>query len=156
MRDLPIAGPAAVLVWVKRLWRCAEPACGQRTWAETSPAIAPRAVLTERARSWAMRRVGAHGQTVASVARQLGVGWHTVMRAVRDYGTPLIADPARLEDVRGLGVDEHVWAHAGLRRRTGFATGIVDLTRGRQARLLDVVPRAHRKGLRHLDSRARA
>ena len=140
VRDLPIGGRAAVLVWVKRLWRCLEPACARRTWAETSPAIAPRAVLTERARSWAMCRVGAHGETVASVARQLGVGWHTVMRAVRDYGVPLIEDPARLAGVRGLGVDEHVWAHAGPRRRTGFATGIVELSPGRAPRLLDVVP----------------
>ena len=60
------------------------------------------------------------------------------MRAVRDYGTPLVEDPARLEGVRGLGVDEHVWAHAGPRRRTGFATGIVDLSPGRAPRLLDL------------------
>jgi transposase len=128
-----------VLVWLKRLWRCPEPWCGQRTWTETSEAIRPRAVLTERARRWAMRRVGAHGETVASVARQLGVGWYTVMRGVREYGEPLIEDPNRLDQITGLGVDEHVWAHASVRRRTGFATGIVDLTPGRPPRLLDVV-----------------
>jgi len=33
-----------------------------------------------------------------------------------------------------------VWAHAGPRRRTGFATGVVDLSPGRRPRLLDVVP----------------
>jgi transposase len=140
VRDLPIGGRATVLAWSKRLWRCAEPACPQRTWAETSAAIAPRAVLTERARAWAMRRVGAHKETVASVARQLGVGWHTVMRAVRDHGQPLVDDPARLTGVSGLGVDEHVWAHAGPGRRTGLATGIVDLSPGGRPRLLDVVP----------------
>jgi hypothetical protein len=32
---------------------------------------------------------------VAAVARELGVGWNTVMRAVRDYGTPLVDDPDR-------------------------------------------------------------
>ena len=116
VRDLPIAGRPTVLVWAKRLWRCPEPACIQRTWAEMSPVIRARAVLTERARQWAMRRVGAHGETVASMARQLGVGWHTVMRAVRYYGAPLVEDPARLAGVSGLGVDEHVWAHAGPRR----------------------------------------
>ena len=140
VRDLPLAGRPTVLVWSKRLWRCLEPRCAQRTWSEGSEAIAPRAILTERARRWAMRRVGAHGETVASVARQLAVGWHTVMRAVRDYGQPLLDDPARLDGVTGLGVDEHVWAHAGRRRRTGFATGIVDLSPGRPPRLLDVVP----------------
>jgi hypothetical protein len=36
-----------VLVWAKRLWRCAEPACATRTWSEESEEIAPRAVLTE-------------------------------------------------------------------------------------------------------------
>ena len=140
VRDLPLAGRPTVLVWSKRLWRCLEPRCAQRTWSEASEAIAPRAILTERARRWAMRRVGAHGETVASVARQLAVGWHTVMRAVRDYGQPLVDDPARLGGVTGLGVDEHVWAHAGRRRRTGFATGVVDLSPGRPPRLLDVIP----------------
>ena len=140
VRDLPLAGRPTVLVWSKRLWRCLEPRCAQRTWSEASGAIAPRAILTERARAWATRRVGAHGETVASVARQLAVGWHTVMRAVRDYGQPLVDDPARLDGVTGLGVDEHVWAHAGRRRRTGFATGVVDLSPGRRPRLLDVVP----------------
>ncbi len=39
---------------------------------------------------------------VAAVAEQLGVGWSTVMRAVRNYGTdPLIDDPARLVGGRG-------------------------------------------------------
>ncbi len=140
VRDLPIAGRPTVLVWSKRLWRCNEPLCQQRTWSERSKEIRPRSILTERARRWAMLRVGAHAETVAGVARQLGVGWHTVMRAVRDYGQPLVEDPNRLAAVSGLGVDEHVWAHAGPRRRTGFATGIVDLTPGRAPRLLDVVP----------------
>jgi transposase len=91
----------------------------------------------------AMRRVGAHGETVASVRRQLGVGWHTVMRAVREYGEPLVDEPARLDRVTGLGVDEHVWAHAGPRRGAGFATGIVDLTpAGRKEAVLRVHERA--------------
>src|SRR5512135_1352576 len=87
-----------------------------------------------------MRRVGEQAETPAALARQLGVGWHTVMRAVRDYGQPLVDDPDRLDDVEALGVDEHVWSHAGPSRRTGFATGIVDLPRGRSPRLLDVMP----------------
>lgn len=57
--------------------------------------------------------------------RELGVGWNTVMRAVREHGWPLVDDPGRLAGVTGLGVDEHVWAHAGP---------------GRSPRLLDVVP----------------
>jgi transposase len=76
---------------------------------------------------------------VAAVARELGVGWGTVWRAVQEYGTPLVEDPHRLDDVTALGVDEHVWQHAGPKRRTRFATGIVDLTPGRRARPLNVV-----------------
>jgi len=84
--------------------------------------------------------VGADADTVAGLARELGLGWGTVMRAVTEVGTPLIDDPARLDDVRGLGVDEHAWQRANAHRSTQYATGMVDLTPGRPARLLDVVP----------------
>jgi transposase len=59
--------------------------------------IRPRAVLTERARAEACRRVGKDAHAVAAVARDLGVGWATVMQAVRDHGSPLVHDAARLE-----------------------------------------------------------
>ena len=58
VRDLPIGGRPVVLLWRKRIWRCREPACGVRTWTERVAAIGPRAVLTERARAEACRRVG--------------------------------------------------------------------------------------------------
>ena len=106
VRDLPIGGRPVVLCWRKRIWRCREPACGVRTWTERAAAIRPRAVLTERARAEACRRVGKDAHAVAAVARDLGVGWATVMRAVRDHGTPLVDDPARLEGVAALGLDE--------------------------------------------------
>src|SRR5215207_5371960 len=50
VRDLPMAGRPVRLVWAKRLWRCAEAMCATRTWSEEVDEIAPRAVLTERAR----------------------------------------------------------------------------------------------------------
>lgn len=54
-----------------------------------------------------------------------------------------IADPARLEGVRRLGVDEHIWTHIGLPGRRAV-TGIIDHTPGEdgrpRARLLDLVP----------------
>ena len=56
------------LVWVKRVWRCTEPACATSTWTETSAAIGPRASMTERARAEACRRVGEDGHSVAQVA----------------------------------------------------------------------------------------
>lgn len=82
VRDVPAGGRPVLLVWRKRLWRCAEPQCGRRTWTETHPGVAPRAALTQRARWWACREVGQYGRTVAAIAVLLGVGWNTVMRAV--------------------------------------------------------------------------
>jgi transposase len=137
VRDLPTGGRPVTLVWVKRVWRCVEPRCPRRTWTETAQAIRPRAAWTERARREACRRVGELGQTVAAVAAEFGVGWATVMAAVREYGEPLVDDPARLAGVHMLGVDETAFLAATPNSGTVFATGIVALN-GR-ARLLDVV-----------------
>ena len=112
VRDLPAAGRPVTLVWVKRVWRCVEPRCARRTWTETSSAIRPRAAWTERARREACRRVGELGLTVAAVAAEFGVGWATVMAAVRDYGQPLVDDPSRLDGVHTLGVDETAFLSA--------------------------------------------
>ena len=106
VRDLPIGGRPVVLAWRKRVWRCVEPACAVRTWTEQTVAMRPRAVLTERARAEACRRVGKDAHAVAAGARDLGVGWATVMRAVTDHGAPLVEDPARLAGVAALGLDE--------------------------------------------------
>jgi transposase len=137
VRDLPIAGRPTVVVWAKRLWRCPEADCPTGTWSETSDAIAARAALTERARAEICRRVGADEDSVAEAARAFGVGWHTAMAAVRDHGQARVDDPARLEGVAALGVDETRFLAATRTRRTRFVTGFVDLDR---ARLLDVVP----------------
>jgi transposase len=106
VRDLPIGGRPVVLAWRKRLWRCREPACRVRTWTERTAAIRSRAVLTQRARAEACRRVGKDAHAVAAVARDLGVGWATIMRAVADHGIQLVDDPTRLDDVAALGLDE--------------------------------------------------
>ncbi len=89
------------------------------TWSETSEHIRSRASLTERARWEACRLVGEDGLDVAAVADQLGVGWSTVMRAVQEYGTPLIDDPARLAGVQAVGVDETTfWLRGRARARS--------------------------------------
>lgn len=137
VRDLPMAGRPVVLVWAKRTWRCADPDCEVGTWTETSDAIGPRAELTERARAEICRRVGEDEDSVAGVARAFGVGWHTAMAAVADHGLPLVDDPARLDGVGALGLDETRFLAATPTRRTQYVTGFVDL---RRARLLDVVP----------------
>ena len=140
VRDLPSSGRPATL-WLKRLWRCPEPACAVRTWSETNEHVRGRASLTERARREACRLVGEDGLDVAAVAATLGVGWHTVMRAVRDYGRPLVDDPARTEGVVAVGVDETAFLAAGAGSQTQFVTGIVSMPGpGRQRAQLDVVP----------------
>ena len=137
VRDLPSGGRPVTLVWVKRIWRCVEPRCPVVTWSEASPAIRPRASLTERARVEVCRRVGQDGHSVAQVAAKFGVAWGTVMAAVVEHGTPLVDDPDRLAGVQALGVDETAFLAANGRHHTQFVTGMVDVT---AARLLDVVP----------------
>jgi hypothetical protein len=88
-----------------------------------------RASLTQRARVEICRRVGQDAASVAAVAREFGIGWHTAMTAVRDYGTPRVDDPTRLAGVEAIGVDETAFA-ASATRSTSFLTGIVDLTGG--------------------------
>ena len=136
VRDLPAGGRPVTLVWVKRVWRCVEPACPVRTWSETSSVIRSRASLTERARREACRRVGQDGHSVAQVAAQFGVAWATVMAAVVEYGTALVDEPERLDGVDALGVDETAFLRANATRHTQYVTGIVDVRAGR---LLDVV-----------------
>ena len=92
VRDLPAGGRPVRSVWPKRRWSCPDPDCERGSWSETHPGIRPRAVLSERARRWAFTEVGRKGRTVASVAADLGVGWHTVMDAVQEFGEPLV-DP---------------------------------------------------------------
>ncbi|MBW3534251.1 MAG: transposase [Gemmatimonadetes bacterium] len=80
--------------------------------------------------------LGNSGFEVAAVAGDLGVGWHTVMRAVRDVGQPLVDDPGRLEGVTALGMDETAFLRANRHRHTTYVSGLVDTATGR---LLDVV-----------------
>jgi transposase len=93
-------------------------------------------VLTQRARAEACRRVGKDAHAVATVARDLGVGWATIMRAVRDHGSLLLDDPTRLDGVAKLGLDETAFLKATPTAPTRYVTGLVDLERGR---LLDLV-----------------
>jgi transposase len=125
VRDLPIGGRPVVLAWRKRIWRCGEPACRVRTWTERAAAIGPRAVLTQRARAEACRRVGKDAHAVAAVARDLGVGWATIMRAVADHGAPLVEDPGRLDGVATLGLDETSFPKASRVAPTRWVTGLV-------------------------------
>jgi transposase len=93
-------------------------------------------VLTERARAEACRQVGKDAHAVAAVARDLGVAWATIMRAVAEHGIPLVDDAARLDGVATLGLDETSFLKATRHAPTRWVTGLVDLER---SRLLDLV-----------------
>ena len=82
--------------------------------------------------------------TIAAIAAELGVSWHTVSTIAMRATAELVAaaGPDRLAGVRVIGVDEHRWAP----RRVGpegFVTLIIDLTPTHDqtgpARLLDLV-----------------
>jgi hypothetical protein len=100
-----------------------EPDCPRRTWTETSEHIRPCASLTERARREACRRVGQDSETVARVAGHYGAGWQAIMKAVVEYGRPLVVDPHRLDCVTRLGVDETAFLGANAYHSTSFVTG---------------------------------
>jgi transposase len=136
VRDLPIAGTPTVVVFARRRWRCREELCAVNTWSEHVDAIAPRASLTERARARLADMVNIDGFPVAATAVEFGVGWHTANAAVADYTDPAVDDPARLEGVSAIGVDEKRFLNATAEHRTVFTTQIVDLDRHC---LLDVV-----------------
>ena len=137
VRDLPMADRPVVLVWAKRLWCCSEGACPERTWSEESDEIAPRAVLTERARAEICRRVGPAQHSVAQAARDFGVSWHAAMAAVRDHGRPRVDHLARLGAPTAVGLDETSFLAATAEHPTLLVTGIIDLDAGR---LVDVLP----------------
>ena len=137
VRDLPIGDRRVVLVWRKRLWRCADRDCPVKTWSEDTDAIAPRAVLTERARAEICRRVGRDGHSVAQLAREFGVSWHAAMEAVRDHGRPRVDHLSRLRMPGAIGIDETSFLAANAFHPTLLVTGFVDLDRHR---FIDVVP----------------
>ena len=76
--------------------------------------VPPRAKLTSRAAAWATDALTVDDTTVSALARHLGVDWHTCWDAVEAEATRRLADPARLEGVEVLGVDEHIVRHEAL------------------------------------------
>jgi transposase len=141
--DAPCFGVPVVIRWLKRIWRCAESSCGTGTFSEAHELIAPRTALTTRAVRWATDALAHDDTTVSALARHLGVDWHTLWAAVKGEAVRRTKRRERLDGVRTLGVDEHVW-RPGHHGRDRAVTAMVDLTRDEQgrlrARLLDVVP----------------
>lgn len=131
--------PTTLLVTVRR-YRCA--GCAHVWRQDTSKAAEPRTKLSRRALRWALEALVCQHLSVARVAEALAVSWNTANTAVlAEGGRLLIADPARFDGVKVIGVDEHVWRHT--RRGDKYVTVIIDLTPIRDktgpARLLDMV-----------------
>ena len=110
---------------------------------DTTSVVAPEAKLSHAAALWALKSVVIDRLSIARVADNLGVSWHTANAAVLATGRRLlIDDPNRLTGVRVLGVDEHVWRHTRWGNR--YVTVVIDLTPVADgtgpARLLDMVP----------------
>ena len=131
--------PTTLMVTVRR-YRCS--GCGHVWRQNTSGAAQPRAKLSRRGLRWALEGIVCQHLTVARVAEGLGVSWNTANKAVLAEGKRvLIENPARLDGVKVLGVDEHVWRHT--RKGDKYVTVIIDLTpirdRTGPARLLDMI-----------------
>jgi transposase len=140
--DTPCFGVPVRVRWLKRIWRCPEPACPKKTFSEVHEFAAPRTKLSARAVAWATDALEQDDTSVSALARHLGVDWGTLWDPVAAEARRRLAEPGRLEEIDALGVDEHVWSHTGP-PGSGMVTGIVDHTRGPdgtpRARLLDLV-----------------
>ena len=131
--------PTTLEVTVRR-YRC--DGCGHVWRQDMSAAAEPRAKISRGGLRWALVGLVCQHLTVARIAEALGVSWNCANTAVLDEGRRvLIADPARFDGVRAIGVDEHVWRHT--RHGDKYVTVIIDLTPIRDgrgpARLLDMV-----------------
>src|SRR5690625_2522891 len=90
--------------------------------------------------------------SVKAVAEELGLGWDLVNRRALTSVRSLVYDnPAHLEGVKILGVDEHCWSHVRGPGKETYATILVDLTPviegSGPSRLLDVRPGRSKKVL---------
>ncbi len=147
LTDLPVAGhPLQLRVGVPR-YRCPAASCERVIFArDISPLAKAGSTTTCRCARYVLRRLIVDRATVAAVAWELGRSWDTVNTIAVEATTALLAgvgQPARLDGVRVIGVDERRWAHTRHAGGEGFVTVIVDLTgvvegSGR-ARLLDLV-----------------
>jgi len=136
----PLGWRPTILAVTVRRYRCT--GCGHVWRQDTSRAAEPRSKLSRRALRWALDALVVAHLTVARIAEGLAVSWNTANSAVLAEGhRVLIDDPHRLDGVKVVGVDEHVWRHT--RRGEKYVTVIIDLTPIRDgtgpARLLDMV-----------------
>ncbi|WP_437773422.1 transposase family protein [Arthrobacter sp. KNU40] len=96
LRDIPIAGPVAVL-WSKYRWYCEEPACDRFSFFESTPQVPRRARLTGRLRDQLVDAVIRSGRAVSETAAAF---------ALHETCFLTLPDVERLSR-RMLGIDEH-------------------------------------------------
>lgn len=104
VKDVPMGHRPLEVVWRKRRYRCGEPACPQRVFTERSVQIPPRRRLTLRLRARLEEAASRSARAMYDVARDYGVSWWSVHRALVDKALTLTDSP--LEPVRMLGLDE--------------------------------------------------
>ncbi|AXH95954.1 ISL3 family transposase [Ornithinimicrobium avium] len=140
--------PTILLITVRR-YRCT--GCSHVWRQDTTAAAPPRAKISRAGLRWGLVGIVVQHLSMARVAEGLAVSWNTANDAVLAEGQRLlIDDPARLEGVRVVGVDEHCWRHT--RRGDKYVTVIIDLTPVRDgtgpARLLDMVEGRSKKAFK--------
>jgi transposase len=130
LQDLPWQGCAVELRLEVRRFRCRNPACARKIFAEPLPAVArPHARRTTRVRE-IMRLIGytAGGLPGSRILERLAcpVSDDTVLRAVKCPTEPSVGD-----SIRSLGVDDWAW-----RKGQNYGTIFVDLDKHRVVDLL--------------------
>lgn len=145
VKDLPFGHRPLEVVWRKRRYRCAERSCAQRVFTERSTQIPPRRRLTARLRERLEQAASRSGRAVSDVAREYGVSWWSVHRALVERAVRLTDD--ELAPVRMLGLDETrarsmrwVFDTDRWRLSNPWMTSFVDLDLGRPGWLLGLVP----------------
>jgi transposase len=104
-RDLRRGLDEVAVCWVKRRWKCREPACARKTFTERLPQIPPRRRLTGRLRELLGAEVAGRGITPAEAGRWHHVSWPVSHQAFTDRAELQLTAPAA--PVTCLGIDEH-------------------------------------------------
>jgi transposase len=79
LTDLPVAGYPLVLRVAVARYRCTAPECGRAVFnQDPGKRAAPRSSTARRCARYVLRRLMIDRTTIAAIAAELGVSWHTV------------------------------------------------------------------------------